>query len=211
MSEGGDLCFGRSCSRGILFTAWPFKMDLGQRLAFSLSRELLFNKFSMLVTWPPGQGAWAGHSQPSAPPPRGGTAVCLQTHRRCPTAGARRGRRRAVRPLGGGAAWTARPGGQAGCGVRAEGARPAAVGALCPTDRLCQTGSLALCTWGAWGRPGGRSWLRGEAEPGLEGRPPRGPRGREPTGPSQQRAMAFVLRATVSPPPMSAPRNVGGA
>lgn len=102
-------------------------------------------------------------------------------------------------------------GGQAGCGARAEGARPAAVGALCPTDRLCQTGSLALCTWGAWGRPGGRSWLRGEAEPGLEGRPPRGPRGREPTGPSQQRAMAFVLRATVSPPPMSAPRNVGRA
>lgn len=96
MSEGGDLCFGRSCSRGILFTAWPFKMDLGQRLAFSLSRELLFNKCSMLVTWPPGQGAWAGHSQPSAPPPRGGTAVCLQTHRRCPTAGARRGRRGAV-------------------------------------------------------------------------------------------------------------------
>lgn len=119
--------------------------------------------------------------------------------------------RRSVRPLGGGAAWTARPGGQAGCGVRAEGARPAAVGALCPTDRLCQTGSLALCTWGAWGRPGGRSWLRGEAELGLEGRPPRGPRGREPAGPSQQRAMAFVLRATVSPPPMSAPRNVGGA
>lgn len=42
-------------------------------------------------------------------------AVCLQTHRRCPTAGARRGRgrggRRSVRPLGGGAAWTARPGG----------------------------------------------------------------------------------------------------
>ncbi|ELK06578.1 DNA polymerase nu [Pteropus alecto] len=66
----------RSYSQGILFTARPFKMDLGRRLAFSLSGEPLVYEFSVLVTWPPWQGAWAGHSHSSAPPLPPGRHCC---------------------------------------------------------------------------------------------------------------------------------------